>query len=145
MEKLHNNIYVHTTGDGLNVGCVVDEDGAVSIDLPLNVGEALGWRDMIQTLTPKPLRTIIYTSPDRTNSDALKALPEATVVQWTNDGLPLYIVGEMAKVGAMQADDAIASDTALRPSLPPVLAVMRSPVDATVSITVRGGTPPSSW
>jgi glyoxylase-like metal-dependent hydrolase (beta-lactamase superfamily II) len=74
MKQLHKNIYVHTTADGLNVGCVVDDDGAVSIDLPLNVNEALQWRDMIQALTPKPLRTIIFTSVDRVNSDALKAL-----------------------------------------------------------------------
>ena len=33
---------------------------------------------------------------------ALAALPEAEVLEWTPDGLPTYIVGEMAKVGAMQ-------------------------------------------
>ena len=75
MIKLHNNIYVHTTADGLNVGCVVDNgSGTVSIDLPVNVDEALQWRSMLQELTPKPLRTIIFTAPDRVNSDALKAL-----------------------------------------------------------------------
>ena len=74
MKKLHKNIYMHTTGEGLNVGCVVGEDGAVSIDLPNNPDEALQWRAQIQELTPKPLRTIIFTSPDRVSSDALKAL-----------------------------------------------------------------------
>jgi len=58
-------------------------------------------------------------------TDALAALPEATVLSSTEDGVPTYIVGEMAKVGAMQSDDARASDGALRPSLPPLLAVFR--------------------
>ena len=74
MKKLNENIYVHTTADGLNVGCVVDRDGAVSIDLPLNVDEALQWRAQIQQLAPRPLRAIIFTAADRVNSDALKAL-----------------------------------------------------------------------
>jgi glyoxylase-like metal-dependent hydrolase (beta-lactamase superfamily II) len=74
MKILHKNVYVHTTSDGLNVGCIVGEDGAVSIDLPLRVDEALQWQAQINELTPRPLRAIIFTSPDRVNSDALKAL-----------------------------------------------------------------------
>lgn len=74
MKKLHKNVYVHTTSDGLNVGCVVGDDGAVSIDLPLKVDEALQWLAQIKELTPKPLRAVIFTSADRVNSDALKAL-----------------------------------------------------------------------
>lgn len=58
-------------------------------------------------------------------ADALAQLPEATVIEWTEDGLPTYIVGEMVKVGAMQSDDPIASDTALRPMLTPVLKPFR--------------------
>lgn len=57
--------------------------------------------------------------------EALGELPEARVLEWTPDGLPQYIVGEMVKVGAMQSDDAIAMDNALRPALPPILATMR--------------------
>ncbi|MCL4504488.1 MAG: hypothetical protein M1434_13140 [Chloroflexi bacterium] len=74
MRKLNENIYVQSTSDGLNVGCVVDKDGAVSIDLPLNVDEALQWHAQIRRLAPKPLRAIIFTSAERVNSDALKAL-----------------------------------------------------------------------
>ena len=74
MQKIHENIYVHSTSDGLNVGCVIDKDGAVSIDLPLGVDEALQWRADIQSLTPKPLRMIIFTSADRVNSEVMKAL-----------------------------------------------------------------------
>lgn len=74
MKKLHKNVYYQTTSDGLNVGCVVTEEGAVSIDLPHQPDEALQWRDHIKEMTPKPLRAIIFTSANRVNSDALKAL-----------------------------------------------------------------------
>lgn len=74
MRKIYENIYMHTTSDGLNVGCVVDKDGGVSIDLPLGVDETLQWRSEIGRLTQKPLRMIIFTSADRVNSEALKAL-----------------------------------------------------------------------
>ncbi len=56
---------------------------------------------------------------------ALSLLPEAQVLQTTPDGVPVFIVGEMGKVGAMQDDDAVAADAVLRPSLPPVLAAFR--------------------
>ena len=58
-------------------------------------------------------------------NEALNKLPEAHVVQWTADGLPMFIVGEMAKVGPMQTDDAVAAEAALRPVLPPILAPFR--------------------
>ncbi|MGN6110301.1 MAG: M4 family metallopeptidase [Kofleriaceae bacterium] len=58
-------------------------------------------------------------------ADALGALPEAQVLLSTTDGLPMYIVGEMGKVGAMQYEDALASDRALRPMLAPVLRPFR--------------------
>jgi vibriolysin len=56
---------------------------------------------------------------------ALAALPNAEVLEWTPDGLPTYVVGEMMKVGSMQSDDPIASDNALRPLIAPVLAPFR--------------------
>ncbi|MEO8701641.1 MAG: M4 family metallopeptidase [Kofleriaceae bacterium] len=65
-------------------------------------------------------------------NDALAALPEATVLSTTDDGMPTYVVGELAKVGAMQTDDAVAADTALRPALAPVLAVFRLQPDKLV-------------
>src|SRR5690349_5624047 len=58
-------------------------------------------------------------------SQALSQLPDATVLMWTTDGLPTYVVGEMGKVGAMQDSDPAAAETALRPALPPVLAPFR--------------------
>jgi vibriolysin len=63
-------------------------------------------------------------SPDDV-AEALAQLPDAQVLEWTDDGLPMYIVGEMVKVGAMQSDDPIASDQALRPMLAPVLKPFR--------------------
>ncbi|HEU5055637.1 MAG TPA: M4 family metallopeptidase [Kofleriaceae bacterium] len=56
---------------------------------------------------------------------ALAALPEAEVLQSTADGVPMYIRGELGKVGDAQMDD----DTSLRPNLAPVLATMRLHTD----------------
>ncbi len=58
-------------------------------------------------------------------TEALAQFPEATVLEWTPDGLPMFIVGEMMKVGDMQNDDAVAADAALRPALSPVLKAFR--------------------
>ncbi len=66
--------------------------------------------------------------PSGTPSDvqtALDGLPDTTVLMATEDGLPTYIVGELAKVGAMQTDDAAAADAMLRTALPPILKVFR--------------------
>ena len=56
---------------------------------------------------------------------ALAALPEAEVMQSTADGVPMYIRGELGKVGDAQTDD----DASLRPNLAPVLAPMRLHTD----------------
>jgi vibriolysin len=59
-------------------------------------------------------------------AQALAAMPEAHVLQWTADGqLPTFIVGEMVKIGAMQTDDAVAAERALRPALSTLLAPFR--------------------
>src|SRR4051812_10967062 len=56
---------------------------------------------------------------------ALAQLPDAHVLAYTADGLPTYIIGEMAKVGAVQTDDLIAAQSALAPALPALLAPFR--------------------
>jgi vibriolysin len=56
---------------------------------------------------------------------ALAALPEATVLMSAPDGMPTWVVGELAKIGEMQFDSEIAADNALRPQLVPVLKVFR--------------------
>src|SRR3569623_2818147 len=56
---------------------------------------------------------------------ALAALPNAQVLEWTQDHIPTYVVGEMAKIGAMQSEDAVASEAALRSALTPIVAPFR--------------------
>ena len=58
-------------------------------------------------------------------AEALAALPEAVVLMHAPDGMPTYVVGELAKVGAMQTDDMVVADNVLRPQLVPVLKVFR--------------------
>ncbi len=67
---------------------------------------------------------------------ALAALPEAKVVQFTDDGVPMFIVGEMAQVGGLPADP-IAVAAALRPWLAPVIAPFRLDPDDLVFRRVR--------
>ncbi len=74
MKKLQKNIYYHTTSDGMNLGCVIGDDGPVSIDLPLTPEETLDWRAQIGKLSDKPLRAVLFTSADRVSSEALAAL-----------------------------------------------------------------------
>jgi hypothetical protein len=57
-------------------------------------------------------------------ADALAALPEAKVIEFTSDGVPTFIVGELAQVGALPADP-LAAEVALRPALDPVVAPFR--------------------
>ena len=58
-------------------------------------------------------------------AEALAALPDAEVLMHAPDGMPTFIVGELAKIGEMQFEDAIAADNALRAQLGPVLKVFR--------------------
>ena len=62
------------------------------------------------------------------NSDiveALSQLPDATVLLYSADGVPQYIVGELGKIDPTQTDALIASDGRLRPALAPILKVFR--------------------
>jgi vibriolysin len=66
---------------------------------------------------------------------ALAALPNAQVIEWTPDHLPTYVIGELAKLGAMQSDDAVASEAALRPALAPIVKPFRlAPEDLTLRV-----------
>jgi glyoxylase-like metal-dependent hydrolase (beta-lactamase superfamily II) len=67
-------VYAHTTSDGLNIGCIVTDDGVISVDLPLTFAEALAWRAEISQVTDKPLRGALFTSAHRVFGDALRAL-----------------------------------------------------------------------
>jgi glyoxylase-like metal-dependent hydrolase (beta-lactamase superfamily II) len=74
MKKLHKCVYYHATSDGMNVGCVLGDDGIISIDLPVPAEEARAWRAQLAELSDKPLRAIVFTSPDRVSSEALAAI-----------------------------------------------------------------------
>jgi glyoxylase-like metal-dependent hydrolase (beta-lactamase superfamily II) len=74
LKKLSKNVYMHTTHAGLNLGCIVTDEGAVSIDLPLTPQETLEWRAQINAATGKPLRAVVYTSPLRVNGECVRAL-----------------------------------------------------------------------
>ena len=80
MKKIQKNVYVQVTSSGHNVGCVVGEDGVVSIDLPFAPQEALAWRTQIAELTDKPLRAVIFTASDRVNSDVLGAVNLPSII-----------------------------------------------------------------
>ncbi len=56
---------------------------------------------------------------------AMDDLPEAEVLQATEDGVPTFVVGELAKVGDAQSDDRLSADAALRAGLDPVLKPFR--------------------
>jgi vibriolysin len=69
---------------------------------------------------------------DQDNSDiadALARLGDATVLNYTTDGVPTYIVGDMAHVGDGQIDDLDQAEAAIRPALAPVLAAFRMTTD----------------
>lgn len=71
MKKLQKTIYFHTASDGMNIGCVIGEDGVACIDLPLDPEEARAWRAQIAEFTDRPIRAVLFTSSDRLTSEAL--------------------------------------------------------------------------
>jgi glyoxylase-like metal-dependent hydrolase (beta-lactamase superfamily II) len=62
MEKIRANIFVETVYPGVNVGCVVTDEGAICIDTPLLPGEAQRWMARIRSLGAEPVRFVVYTS-----------------------------------------------------------------------------------
>src|SRR5215203_5444357 len=64
--------------------------------------------------------------PDNTDvQEALNALPEATVLLYTPDGVPQYIVGELGKIEATSPSGLAKDDAGLRVALPPILKAFR--------------------
>lgn len=58
--------------------------------------------------------------------EALAALPEATVLQYSADGaVPQFVVGELGKIDASQEAGFAVGDSALRAALPPILKAFR--------------------
>jgi glyoxylase-like metal-dependent hydrolase (beta-lactamase superfamily II) len=62
MESLGANIFVETVYPGVNVGCIVTDEGAVCVDTPLLPGEAQRWRARIRSLGADFIRFVVYTS-----------------------------------------------------------------------------------
>ncbi len=80
MKKIQKNVYMQVTGSGHNIGCVVGEEGVVSIDLPFTPQEALSWRSQIAEVTDKPLCAVIFTASDRVNSDVLGSINLPSII-----------------------------------------------------------------
>lgn len=62
MEKIGANIFVETVYPGVNVGCIVTDEGAICIDTPLLPGEAQRWRARIDSLGVEHVSFVVYTS-----------------------------------------------------------------------------------
>ena len=79
MKKIQKNIYLYVTQTGINVGCIVAEDGVVLVDLPAHAAEVHALRTAVGELTKERIRAVVFTSPDRTTSEAVAAI-NATIV-----------------------------------------------------------------
>src|SRR5690606_5943743 len=63
--------------------------------------------------------------PGEPVEDALAALPEATVLMSSEDGVPRFIVGELGKIDPAHEAGPIGGDRGLRAALPPILEALR--------------------
>lgn len=80
MKKLHKNVYLNVTSDGVNIGCVAGDDALVLIDLPQDPMETAAWRDALRAeFGERQIRAILFTSSDRLNSESL-AVVNATAM-----------------------------------------------------------------
>ena len=80
MKKLQKNIYLYTTSQGINVGCILGEDGVVLVDLPAHAAEVQALRAAVTELTNLRIRAVVFTSPDRMTSEAVAAIRAPIVV-----------------------------------------------------------------
>jgi vibriolysin len=58
-------------------------------------------------------------------ADALAQLPEAQVLQYSADGIPQFIVGDLGRVGDAQESSLVAGDSSLRTAMEPLLKAFR--------------------
>jgi glyoxylase-like metal-dependent hydrolase (beta-lactamase superfamily II) len=65
MEKIGTNTFVETVYPGVNIGCIVTDDGSICIDTPLLPGEAQRWQARIHSLEGEPVRFAVYTNGQR--------------------------------------------------------------------------------
>jgi glyoxylase-like metal-dependent hydrolase (beta-lactamase superfamily II) len=62
METIGANIFVETVYPGINVGCIITDEGAICVDTPLLPGEAQRWMARIESLGAEQVRFVVYTS-----------------------------------------------------------------------------------
>jgi glyoxylase-like metal-dependent hydrolase (beta-lactamase superfamily II) len=65
MEEIAANVFAETVYPGVNVGCIVTDEGAICIDTPLLPGEAQRWRARVRSLGGEPVRFVVYTNGQR--------------------------------------------------------------------------------
>jgi glyoxylase-like metal-dependent hydrolase (beta-lactamase superfamily II) len=80
MKKIQKNIYLYVTQTGINVGCILADDGVVLIDLPAHAAEVQALRAAVGELTKERIRGVVFTAPDRTTSEAVAAVNAPIVV-----------------------------------------------------------------
>lgn len=66
--------HIMTMQDGANVSLIVTDECAIAVDLPMQASELADWRAGMAAVTSKPLRWIVFTSPERVSADTLKLL-----------------------------------------------------------------------
>ena len=62
MKEIAENVYVETFYPGTNVGCIVDERGAICIDTPVLSEDALQWKEQVKSVGGDPIRYVVYTN-----------------------------------------------------------------------------------
>ncbi len=80
MKKLQKHVYYHTTRDGFNIGCVLHDEGIVSIDLPMSAEETRSWKAELAALGSQPVRAVIYTSADRVSFEAIETMNTPVII-----------------------------------------------------------------
>jgi vibriolysin len=115
---------------------VIAQDAQLVLAPPMNSGRAMTKRKLIRAALAITVAGCQSGAPSGSDpkdlndnsdvQDALRALPEASVLLYTPDGLlPTFIVGDLARIDAVQTDNWQQADTVLRPGLSPVLKAFR--------------------
>ena len=81
VKKLADGVYVYSKDYDSNVGIIITQDGVVLIDTDQNPNESLVVMDLVQKLTPQPVRYIINTEPhgDHTSGNFVFSPPASVI------------------------------------------------------------------
>lgn len=80
MEQLHPDVYVETSYQGGNVGCIRTDEGLILIDAPLHLRDARIWRARLTQLTGQEVRYVISTSYQSYPILSYQALAPAPII-----------------------------------------------------------------